>query len=80
MKIDVPFSEPVEGMGTEELDDSYFDALIGEANDSLIVPTQNILTDTERLANLAEFAKVSLQDDPVSSLMQEGDISFEPQD
>lgn len=75
MKIDLPFSEPMETAGTVNLNDSYFDTLIEEANDSLLEPTQNILVDTERLANLADFAKISLQMDPVSALFKEVDSS-----
>lgn len=61
----------MEGVGTVNLEDSYFDTLIGEAKDSPQGLTHNILMDTERLAGLAEFAKVSLKENPVTTLMQQ---------
>lgn len=63
----------MEGVGTVNLEDSYFDTLLGEANDSPQGLSHNILTDTERLAGLAEFAKVSLKANPVTALLQQTD-------
>lgn len=71
MKIDLPSSEPMEGVGTVNLEDTYSDTLIGEANDNPQGLTHNILMDTERLAGLVDFAKVCLKEDPVTALMQQ---------
>lgn len=73
MKIDLPSLDPMEGVGTVDLEDTYFDTLAGEVKDSLLGPTQNILIDIERLTGLTEFAKITLQDDPVTTLFQETD-------
>ena len=71
MKVDVPLAEPMDGVGTVDLENSYLDILNTEVNDSLLKSTHNILTDMERLSGLADFAKVSRQMDPFSSIFDE---------
>lgn len=68
MKVDVPLAEPMEGVGTVDLEDSYLDTLKKEVNDSLLESTQGILVDIERLSGLVDFVKFSKQMDPLSSI------------